>query len=52
MKKLMGLVGATAGGWLGWVVGAPLGLAAGFLVSMIASGVGMYVAVRWASRYY
>jgi hypothetical protein len=42
----MDLVGMTAGGWLGWVVGAWLSVFAAFVVSMIGTGVGLYAVRR------
>jgi hypothetical protein len=51
MPKLMVFVGATVGGWLGWFAGAPFGTMTAFIVSMVGTGVGIYVARRWASSY-
>lgn len=51
MRKLLGLVGATAGGWLGWAAGAPIGIMTAFLLSMVGTGVGLYVGYRIATRY-
>ena len=52
MRKLMPVVGAWAGGWLGWVIGATVSSLAGFFLSMIGAGLGMWFTARWASRYY
>ncbi len=51
MSKLMVFVGATAGGWLGWFAGAPFGTMTAFMLSMVGTGVGIYVARRWAAKY-
>ena len=51
MSKLMVFVGATAGGWLGWFAGERFGFMTGFINSMVGTGVGIYVARRWASNY-
>jgi len=46
VKRLMDLIGMTAGGWLGWAVGAPISIFTAFLVSMVGTGVGLYAARR------
>lgn len=51
MRKLFGLIGATAGGWLGWYVGALVSVFTAFIVSVIGTGFGLYVAYRLAARY-
>ncbi|HEX6589090.1 MAG TPA: hypothetical protein VF039_08710 [Longimicrobiales bacterium] len=51
MKKLLGLVGATAGGWLGWIIGEPGGFFLAFMLSIVGTGIGMYYGYRLASRY-
>ena len=49
MIKLIGLIGATAGGYLGWWLGKVAGsTGAAFILSMVGSGFGMYYAARWA----
>lgn len=51
MTKLMVLIGATAGGWLGWFAGQRFGTMTAYIISMIGTAVGIYVARRWASHY-
>ena len=51
MSKLMVFIGATAGGWLGWFAGESFGTMTAFMLSMVGTGVGIYVARRWASNY-
>ncbi len=51
MLKLMVFIGATAGGWLGWFAGERFGTMTAFMLSMLGTGVGIYVARRWASSY-
>lgn len=48
---MFGLIGATVGGWLGWVIGAPVSLFIAFMIGMIGTGVGMYIGYRIAARY-
>jgi hypothetical protein len=46
MTKLLGFVGATVGGYVGWALGALIGPFSAFIVSMILTGVGMYYGRR------
>ena len=50
MRTTFGLIGATIGGWLGWALGGPAGLFAAFMISMLGTGVGMYIGYRMAAR--
>lgn len=45
----MDLVGMSIGGWLGWAAGATISIFAGFMVSIVGTGVGLY-AVRRLTR--
>lgn len=51
MRKVFTLVGAIIGGWLGWYAGALVSLPVAFLLSMIGTGIGMYVGIRAAQNY-
>jgi hypothetical protein len=51
VKKLLGFVGATVGGSIGWWLGARIGFMTAFIVSTVFTGVGIYAANRIA-RYY
>lgn len=46
MKRLLDFVGLTAGGWLGWALGAPISIFTAFIVSMIGTGLGLYAMRR------
>lgn len=48
MSKLLTWAGATLGGTVGWWAGARVGVTTGFLLSVVGTGVGMYVG-RWAA---
>jgi hypothetical protein len=48
MNKLLGVIGATAGGYVGWAIGARIGMMTAFMLSMVGTGVGIYVARRVA----
>jgi hypothetical protein len=47
VKRLVGFIGMTVGGWLGWFVGSRISFFTGLLVSIVGSGVGMYAVQRW-----
>jgi hypothetical protein len=42
VRKILSLTGATLGGAIGWWAGAYVGTMTAFIVSTIATGVGMY----------
>lgn len=52
MGKLLGFLGLTAGGWLGWAVGARVSFSVAFLLSIVGTGVGLYVGRRIAQEYF
>ena len=51
MLKLYSFIGATAGGYAGWALGAPIGFMTAFMISMAGTGIGIY-AGRRVARYY
>jgi hypothetical protein len=46
MRKLLVLMSVSLGGWLGWWLGARVGIMTGFFLSVIGTGLGLYVAQR------
>ena len=50
MRKLLGFVGATLGGAVGWWAGAHVGMMTACMVSMLGTGAGMYAGWRGADR--
>ncbi len=50
MKGFLNLMGMSAGGWLGWAIGAPISFYAAFIVSMVGTGIGLYVTQRALKR--
>ncbi len=48
MKRILDLVGMGLGGWLGWEAGSLVSIFTGFIVGVVGSGVGMYVARRFS----
>ena len=51
MKKVMGFLGATAGGGIGWWLGAHVGFMTAFMLSMVGTGAGIYAGNRVANYY-
>jgi hypothetical protein len=51
MSKLLGFVGATIGGSVGWWIGGHVGLMTAFCLSMVGTGVGIYAGRRLADRF-
>ncbi len=51
MKGFVRFVGITAGGWIGWFIGAPVSIFTAFMVSMVGSGVGLYFTQKFVKRY-
>lgn len=47
------LIGSCAfiGGWIGWVIGNLVGMMTAFFLSIIFSGIGMYVGRRISQEY-
>jgi uncharacterized membrane protein YbhN (UPF0104 family) len=51
MAKVLGFVGATLGGAIGWWLGARVGIMTAFFVSTVGSGLGLYAGARIARQY-
>ena len=51
MNKLLSLILASAGGWLGWWLGANWGTMIGFALGMVGMGIGFYLGRRIAGYY-
>jgi hypothetical protein len=49
--KLLGFIGATIGGTIGWWLGERVGLMTAFMISIVGTGLGMYAARRLFSDY-
>lgn len=52
MTKLLGAVGATLGGAVGWWAGAPVGIMTAFVLSTVGTGIGLYAGRRIAGEYF
>ena len=46
MQRIFDLIGMTVGGWLGWAVGASISIFTAFAVSMVGTGLGLYLTRR------
>jgi len=42
----------TTGGWIGWALGAPVGLFAAFILAIVGTGAGLYFGLRIANDYF
>ena len=51
MKGLLQFIGMTAGGWLGWVAGAPISTFTAFIVSVIGTAIGLWAMRRFVTRH-
>jgi len=51
MKKLILLISITIFGWIGWLLGAYVGIMTAYVVSVIGSLFGVYVGVRINQNY-
>ena len=49
MRRLLGLIGMTIGGWIGWEVGMFVSIFTAFMVGMVGTGLGLYAA-QWAGK--
>jgi hypothetical protein len=52
MEKLLIFLGLSVGGWIGWAVGAPFGMFAAFMLSIVGTGLGLYLGRRIARDYF
>lgn len=50
MNGLLGLIGMTVGGWVGWALGAQISMFTAFVVSTVGSGIGLFAARRMVRR--
>jgi hypothetical protein len=47
MGKLLVIIGATFGGWLGWWLGELIGIMTAYFVSLIGMALGVYAVKRF-----
>ena len=50
MRKLIGMLGMTLGGAVGWWAGAFVGIMTASTLSAVGSGIGLYAAYRVAEE--
>ena len=51
MRKLLAMMAASVGGWVGWWLGAQVGMMTAFFLSVVGMGLGLYAAQRIAHHY-
>ena len=52
MNRLLALIFASFGSWVGWWLGAHVGFFTGVILSMVGMGVGLYGASRITQYYF
>ena len=52
MEKVLVFFGLSVGGWIGWVVGAPFGVLAAFVLCVVGTALGLYAGRRIARDYF
>ena len=50
MNRMIGFIGATVGGAVGWWAGSFIGVMTGFFLSVIGTALGVYLARRWVAH--
>lgn len=50
MSRLLALAGAIFGGSIGWWIGMHNGVMTAFMISMIGTGIGIYLGRRFAQN--
>ncbi|MEX1257145.1 MAG: hypothetical protein WEG36_05960 [Gemmatimonadota bacterium] len=51
MKWMLGMLGMTIGGWIGWEVGSLVSLFTAFLIGIVGTAMGLYLANRFVAEY-
>ncbi len=51
MRGMLNFVGMTAGGWVGWQLGALVSFFTAFMIGMVGTGLGLYAAQRATRRW-
>ena len=49
MMKMLNTLGAFIGGTIGWYLGAVVGTATAFVLSMVGTGIGIYAARKYGA---
>jgi hypothetical protein len=50
MKGILNFVGMSVGGGIGWALGAEISVFAAYIVSVVGTGLGLYVSQRTLKR--
>jgi len=51
MSRMIDLLGMTVGGWVGWAIGDTISLFVAIILSIVGTGVGLYLGRRWLGDY-
>lgn len=51
MKKILVVLGMSVGGWIGWELGAFVSTFMAFVISVIGTGLGLYLVNRFSTQY-
>lgn len=51
MRTILVMVGMSAGGWIGWELGALVSTFLAFVVSVVGTGLGLYLVNRFTRQY-
>ena len=51
MGAILGMIGASLGGWLGWALGERFGIMAAFFLSLVGTAAGLWGANRVKRHY-
>lgn len=52
MEKLLVIIGMTIGGYAGWALGAKVSFFAAFVLGMVGTALGLYLARRYARDHF
>ena len=52
MEKLLTIIGMTIGGYAGWALGARLSFFAAFVLGIVGTGLGLYLARRFVRDHF
>ncbi len=52
MSRLLAVIGASIGGWMGWALGGHVGPMTAFVLSVVGTGLGVYAGRRLARDHF
>lgn len=51
MNRILYVFGTSAGGWIGWSLGSTVGFMTAFMLSVVGTAAGFWVARRFIAAY-